>query len=929
MKKPILYPKSNAKKNIDTQNNKKTTPIDDNNNTILNFFKVSSLHKSTSIIQENSPKRQIPKKSNQDKTDKMKDYRLSKFNFYQSKKKKRKNSIQKLLKKMCNDAQKNINISNYIFFTKNYSEKIKNIFENNFIRNFKRYLDNEFINDRKKIGPRQDLNISKNSFNKFIQQNFQHFIIKYLLNTYHDLIYVSEEYMTDEDRDNNDNEVELLSYIEKPNIYLEYSPININESNLFYPELSSAILKFIKKFRKKRWNKKQNCALLLYRPKEDFNSFISKIRLVCDQMGYNLLVKEDETNKLMAFEKLRLINQNYIIGSLKEKNKKYLQIIESASKTPKWLNFLESNNIYSLIEQEDKNNLLNNKTQTNNNRRNQKLSKSQSTINTTQALSKRLLQTNKNKNDDSFSNTILTFIGHNSSEEIGAKENNENNNSKEYIISKNYQQNVLEKFNKRKNLVLFVDNFDDNEENCKYINQINALIPNSRSPIIILTNNLYRLVDALKLGNSSFHKRYMQHQIENEGIIQKENVIYMTFLIIYFFSFFPKAELERINKNNNDNNKNNKDNNKNNNLNNNEKEKKEIPEIQYKNDELNLDKIKKVINDVFIDTKLNNYNNKLYSSLISLSYIIAIINNYELDNILVFLKNLFLFIDILIKRNNVKQTALNTITLLENKVLEEIEEYQVNDDIDINYEDLEKLNDICEQNSFSDYELGIISKAGEKQYEAKMINYGINEGIDYNKESYFYINEFFDDYKKEKLFNFISNEEINQRIIEDHKFYQNYYSSAYSFLNRSDIIKINIILTQIIYNENISLEDISRFIGTRHSKRNNSQNENLNSNNNIMKEKINILNKIFRKCPFDLFNKYINAHIGLKYYIEFICDNKKYFIPDKLVFHNYFNDYVLFEQLQSEGNDKYLDSEEDEDEALNEDEENYDEDESH
>ena len=914
MKKPILYPKSNPKKNSDNQNNKKTIPIDDNNKTILNFFHISSLHKSTSIIKENSPKRQNKKISNQDKTDKIKDYRLSKYNFYKSKKK-RNNSIKKLLKKMNNNIQKKIDISNFIFFTKNYSEKIKNIFENNFIRNFKRYLENNFVNDRKNIGPRQDLNITKNTFNKFIQQNFHHFIIKYLLNTYHDLIYVSEEYMTDEYKDNNDNEVELLSYIDKSNIHLEYSPININESNLFYPELSSAIVKFIKKFRKKKWNKKQNCALLLYRPKVDFISFISKIRLVCDQMGYNLLVKEDEANKLMTFEKLRLINQNYIIGSLKEKNKKYLQIIENASNTKKWSNFLESNNIYSLIDQEDKKIFLNNKTQNNNNKRNQKLSKSQSTINTTQALSKRLLQ-NKNKNEDSFSNTILTFIGHNSSEEIGEKETNENNNSKEYIISKNYQQNVLEKFNKRKNLILFADNFDDNEDNYKYINQINALIPNSKSPIIILTNNLYRLVDALKLGNSSFHKRYIQHQIENEGIIQKENVIYMTFFIIYFFSFFPKAELEKQNKKNETNNEN---------------EKKEITEIEYKNDEFNLDKIKKVINDIFIDTKLNNYNNKLFSSLISLSYIIAIINNYELDNILVYLKNLFLFIEIHIKRNNVKQTTLNAITLLENKVLEEIEDYQVNDDIDINNEDLEKLNYICEQNSFSDYELGIISKTGEKQYEANLMNYGINEGIDYNKESYFYINEFFDDYKKEKIFNYISNEEINQRIIEDHKFYQNYYNSSNTFLNRSDIVKINIILTQIIYNEMISLEDTSRFIGTRYSRKHNSQNENYNFNNNIMKEKISILNKIFRKCPFDLFNKFINAHIGLKYYIEFIFDKKKYFIPDKLMFHNYFNDYVLFEQLQSDVNDKYLDSEEDDEEVLNEDEdeERYDEDESH
>lgn len=38
-------------------------------------------------------------------------------------------------------------------------------------------------------------------------------------------------------------------------------------------------------------------------------------------MGYNLLIKEDEINKIMTIEKLKLINQNYIIGSVKDKFK--------------------------------------------------------------------------------------------------------------------------------------------------------------------------------------------------------------------------------------------------------------------------------------------------------------------------------------------------------------------------------------------------------------------------------------------------------------------------------------------------------------------------------------------------------------------------------------------------------------------------------
>ena len=155
------------------------------------------------------------------------------------------------------------------------------------------------------------------------------------------------------------------------------------------------------------------------------------------------------------------------------------------------------------------------------------------------------------------------------------------------------------------------------------------------------------------------------------------------------------------------------------------------------------------------------------------------------------------------KDNNIKQNALSIISLIKNKVLEEIEEYQIKDDIDSNNEDLGKLNDICENNSFSDYEYGMIYNSAENDYENKLKNYGINLGVDYNKESYFYLNEFFGEhFKDKKMFNYISNKEIEERIIEDHKFYQSYYSSNIN-LNHSDVIKINMILTQIIFNERI------------------------------------------------------------------------------------------------------------------------------
>ena len=646
--------------------------------------------------------------------------------------------------------------------------------------------------------------------------------------------------------------------------------------------------------------------------------------MIFDQLGYNLLIKEDEANKLISFEKLKLINQNYIIGSLKDKNKKYLQIINNLAITNKWKNFIEINNI-NLKEEKDtyKSKKIS---------RTQNISKSQSTINTTQALSKKIIRNKTLKiKEDVLSNTLLTFIGHGNSNDIETQEkNSENYNSKENIIAKNYQQNILEKFNKRKNVILFLDNFEDNEENnIKYINQINGIIPTSKSPIIILTNNLYLFSNNIVNGNSAFQSRYKHYQIENEGISQKENVIYITFLIIYFIAFFPKAVIENEISNEKKSAKNLEINDENINkekLNEKNKEKELEKEMDFiihikddendeednnnKNYDYNLNKIKKVINNIFIKPDYNLNKNKLYNILLALSYIITILNHYEIDNILVYLKNLFQFIYPKLYNIHIKPNIMNTLSLLQSTILEDIEEYKMEDNNYINSpnEDISKISEMFDNDSFNDYEYGYINKVGERQYEEKLKNYGINKGIDYNKESYFYTNEFFKSKNNIIKFNYISNKEIEERIIEDHKFFQNYYSSSNSNLNHSDIMKINMILVQIIMNENISLKDISRFIDDRPKN---------NKNNDIMHEKFKLLNKIFRKSPEELFIKYINAHIGVNYYTEFNFDNKKYCIPEKLLFYNYYNDYYLMTQIKSEEKSNYSCIEDDDDDDEN------------
>ena len=878
-------PQKKSSEIVDNKNtNKRTTSILDNNSTLLNFFKLNSSDKSISKKKEPELKNTISKNDN-------------------------------------NENNYKIDVSNFILFNENYSEQINKIFTNNFINNFKHYLDSDYIKDKTNLALKQNLNFSKNSFSKFIHQTFNHYITKYLLNNYQDLIYVSEKYILDNNTKADYSEIELLSHNDESNILLEYSPINISESNFFYPELSSKIIKYIKNFRKKKRKKISNHALLLYRPNNDFISFINKIRLICSQMGYNLLIKEDEINKLMNCEKLKSINQNYIIGTLKEKNKKYLQIIENIATTEKWKIFLEKNNI-NLIEKEST-------------IKNKYISKSQGIKKEKKSLSKRVEQIiNKKKENEILSNSLLTFIGRSNSNEIEVQENNEMKNSKEYAMAKCYQQNILKKFNKRKNVILFLDNFEDNEDNNKYVNQINWMIPNSRSPIIILTNNLSLFKNNLLSDNSN----YILHQIENEGISLKENLIYMTFLILYFNAFFPKVQFEKqkskeikiinedVTKDNNMNADNiGKDKMKDNELDNDSDFVIHIKDDESEDDEdfNNLNKIIKAINNIFADVDLKSNQNKINNSLLILSYIISLLNNYELDNNLVYLKNLFQYIEPRINNINIKQNPINILSLLQKEILKDIEEYKMdNNDKNLVDDDIAKISEIYDKNSFFDYELGNMSNIAERQYEEKINNFGINKGVDYNKESYFYANEFCSNEDIIKKYNCLSNKEIKNRIIEDHKFFHNYYSSSNVILNYSDIKKLNIILIQIIFNESITLKDISTFIGTRFSKRSkNYDYNNIIKNNDPINEKIIVLNRLFRKCPLELFIKYLNAHCGLKYYIEFTLNNEKFFMPEKLKFFNYFNDYYLMDEIQSKQKSKYsgVDDEEDDDD-LNDDE---------
>ena len=889
--------KKKAESNTNIIIGKKTSSNKDGNSSLLNFFPISSRHKSTCNPQDTNTRQNLTKMNNVKKNQE-KNYILSKSNITHLRQKR--NVLIKQMTKSKSENEDKIDVSKFVLFNENFTEELSDIFENNLIHHLKRFIKNKNENIGRK---HNNLNISKISFNKFNQQILKFFITKYLLNTYHDLIYIPEKYMLDKNQKNDFKEIEFLSYKEKSNIYLEYSPINLIESNLFYPKLCSFVTKFIKNFKLKKRKKAPNNALLLYRPNSDYTSFISKLKLICSQLGYRLLIREDEMNKLMNIDKIKEINQNYIIGSLHENNIKYLNILDNISITETWTNFLENNNItYNFISEKNRNSKTIKIRQ----------SKTQSTIEDTQRLC-----------SNNIGTKTLTFIGHENN--ISKSQETEKINTKEYKIYKNYKQNILEKFNKRRNIILFVDNFDDNEDNIKYVNQINSLIPNSKSPIIVLTNNI-----SLFLNNSTInlHSRYKLNQIENEGISNKENVIYLTFYILYFSFFIPEIKFEHVEWKKNEKEVENELNFV---IDINKEKKSDNEEIIHitDNKNYNLEKITKSINKQFADPELNKYDENFYDNLLILSNIISTINNYEIDNILVYIKNLFYLAKKVLQEQTVKQNNNQKLSHLINIVNYDIEKYrekEEDDEVDSINLNMEKIFDMYEKNSFLDYEYGSYIKIGDKDYTQKIKNFGINTGINYNKESFIYTTEFCDRYNDS--LNYITNDELDKRIQEDRLFFKNYYKEPN--ISNSDIPKINMILCQIISNERITVEGVSKFIGTRFSKRGSYKNIN-NDKYSIEIEKIGLLNKLFRKCPLDFLTRYIYAHYGIHYYNKFNLGDKNYLIPEKFKYYNYFNDYYLMEQIITEYSYKYKDNEEEEEdlddiEIIEEEEEEFDED---
>ena len=900
----------NKKHGSNLPNTVKKNTTEPNNTSILNYFFVSTEEKIKHPISSDSRQQPLTNNTNQ----KYKDPHLSKFKFTYTKKDKNiklNDPSNKKIKSISQNMEQfiKIDVSKYVLFSEKFSNSIALILSNNFLNRFRRFLTEELNKNHN-----QEKGAIKN-FNNFIQKNFSIFITKYFLNIYNNLLYVPRIYITN-NKSINTNQLGLLSRTNKTNITLDFfSPINLNEATLFYPSLCSCISDFIKQFKhiKKKYKKKQKTknnknfkALVLYRPNEDFRSFISKIELICNSFGFELLIREDDENKLMNFDKLKEIRQNKIIGSLKEKSIKYLELVRHISNDEKWKKFINENFKFN----SEKNNKKDNDINKNNSEKN-----SVEEIDDEEDEKLSIISDN--------SHCSLTFLGHDIRDNIPNSQDSWKTGTK---IFENFQQNILNKFDKRRNnIITFVDPLYSNEEiNSKYITSISCMVPNSKSPIIILTNNLSLFIEKTQ----NFLSNFIFYCIENEGINQKENIIYTTLLIIYFLLFIPKLNEDDTGK-------------------------------------FSLELIKNNIEKIYTDPKKNQEFSKfkIFEILYKLSHIITIINNYEYENILVYLTNIYNKIrgdisatsSINLKLNCFQKIVLENIAMYLVEKIDDENLYTINiieDDknVENNKEEIiDLINDDnnfetvfneCENKSFNDYEYGNLINIASKEYNSKKNNFFINNKIDNPKEIYFYTYNYSNpdilsknknilpieenDLSLNSLLNkfyFMTNSEFSHRIIEDHKFFQTYYSNSINAIwNYEDIAKFNDLLNLLLYNEKISLEDISKFFCIRYSKRKKDTEPNNKKINNkdLINDKLILLNRIFIKSSIECFNRYIKSHNYSNYYVTFDIGGNIYKIPNKLTFYNYFSNYYLIEKIQNEiiVNDKYneKDSYEDEDE---------------
>ena len=844
---------SSSKSDIFNSNKKKNLPtipknISNNNNSILTFFSVSSVHKSDNI--------QASRQNNTNK--KEKNARLSKYNFLI-------NPSKKKIKNLKSEDKTEIDIKKYNLFNEDDICDIINIIQSNIKEDFEK----TFIElSKENYLP---FNFSSNSYEKFLFNHFENIITKFILMNYSDLLYIPKSYLKEYENCQFQNIKLLSGFNGTKGISLLYNPINIEEIELFYPNLFKEINSYIKKFKKNRKKNKKQKACVLFKNDEDFLGLIKDIEVICNNLDYQIIRIDDETNKQMKLNKISEATKSQRISSIDEQLIQKINILEYMIGHSKWRNFLlNSGVIYdSKIKIPLTDSLIFEK-------ENPSQIKTQSTD-----INLEKLSFSQNNSKESNSRTI-SILG---------KENNSttssiNRNSQEYIVLENFKQNVFNICLKKKTLILISDSLNMSDENKEYLNQIIKKIPDSKCPIVILTNNL-----SLFNSKNGFYNQvnFEFYKIENEGYEHKDNIIYSITIFIFLHLYLL------------------------------------IPE-EHPND---IKKIKDEIKRIFSETRLKVafLTQKLYDAIIKISILIGNLNKYNFEDILVYLSNGFRYV----KDNARNEDIPYKLKILEEMVLKDIEKYKVNEIEDENFDselnedklNLNNLEFICnetEKNSYYDFLDYNLKSISNKNYQFLKTTYKLNE--EFENGEYYKLKQYFNIKKQNDDINEDYNI-IKKRINEDKDFYHNYLNN-HLILTKKEVGHYNLLINKLY---NLNEENLNEIFGirkTRRTTRNSNKKENLKHEEN---EKINLINKLFSKASSEQIERFIDSHNQKNIYIEFSNKedekDEKYKITNLNKCLGYYNNFKVYEQIKNEQNkfiENSFESEDDEMDDIDDDE---------
>lgn len=297
-----------------------------------------------------------------------------------------------------------------------------------------------------------------------------------------------------------------------------------------------------------------------------------------------------------------------------------------------------------------------------------------------------IIESNHNSNlppSNSASNVNTPLVGSNcNSNNIPLNLQLESNSSilnyfqtdttKERNIFKTIENDIHNIYNKKKNLIMIVDSFTNFDDDKNFLSSINNRIPNTKCPIIIVTNNLNFAKNENFLSIKSIFNNFTFYQT-NLHINQMKNTILLTTIVLFLHCIFWEKFQEIWNFFTE-------------------------PQKKYNITSIILEKLQGIFNQQKL-TELED--SDYFNKITELSYKLNFIFEYDLDTILYFIYEILK-----------KQEHYNYKEKI-NSLLTKVNELN---GIISDHNELDLLAKEAEEDSYKDYMLGRVNKASSKKY---------------------------------------------------------------------------------------------------------------------------------------------------------------------------------------------------------------------